>query len=132
MYCGGGTQVINSRPQKRTNTVWRRRRCVACNSLITTEEAPRYETALMIEMPSGSLEPFMRDILLISVYKSLAHRKSAAADATALTKTLLGSLQRDAGKAAILTKPELISLVAACLDRFDSAAGSHYRAYHPL
>jgi len=127
IYCSADTKVINSRHQKRNNTVWRRRRCVECGSVITTEEKPRYETALMVSEAEGSLQPFSRDILLISLYKSLAHRKTAAEDAAALSQTLIGALRT---QAAVINKAALITQVADCLDRFDPAAGTHYRAYH--
>jgi transcriptional regulator NrdR family protein len=132
IYCSGDTMVINSRLQKRVNTVWRRRRCKICGATVTTEEAPRYETALMVQSSTDALQPFSRDILFVSLYKSLAHRKTATTDAADLTKTLIASLHNSNQATAIIDKYALTAHVTACLERFDTAAASHYRAYHPV
>jgi transcriptional repressor NrdR len=131
IYCSAETKVINSRHQKRANTVWRRRRCINCGSIITTEEIPKYETALMVRGDNGALEPFSRDLLLISLYKSLAHRKTAAQDAAALTTTLISLLRAHSDTEAIMDRDALIGSAHSCLQRFDTAAASHYLAYHP-
>jgi transcriptional regulator NrdR family protein len=104
---------------------------VNCNSTITTEEVPRYETAIAVRQTDGTLEPFSRDILLVSLYKSLAHRKTATEDAAALAKTTLAMLQAAASsEMAIIAAQDIRQQALACLERFDTAAGSHYRAYH--
>ena len=128
-YCRGETQVVNSRPKHRTNSVWRRRRCLACGSVTTTEEAVRYESALMVQNSNGGLTPFSRDKLLVSLHKSLAHRSTAITDAAALTDTLISQLRTDTTGAAI-ELVRLRELALTILGRFDELAGSHYRAYH--
>ncbi|CAN5387808.1 hypothetical protein BH09PAT4_BH09PAT4_08400 [soil metagenome] len=86
----------------------------------------------MLKRANGKLEPFTRDTLLISLYKSLAHRKTADNDASALCSTVISTLQRQTGSGAIIDVNALIQAASSCLERFDGAAGSHYRAYHPL
>lgn len=131
-YCGEPTQVTNSRHKKRTNIVWRRRRCTVCASIITTEESARYDTSWLVESAHGTLTPFSRDRLLISLYKSLGHRDNASSDASALTETIINQLRAtDEARQAVLPQATLQDVIVSCLARFDTLASSHYRAYHP-
>lgn len=132
IYCASDTQVTNSRLQKRSNTVWRRRRCKQCGSIITTEEAPKLESSLVVQHPNGTITPFLYEKLLISLYKSLAHRPTAAADSADLIKTVLANIHKNNRQKASIELEELVSVARDTLDRFDPAAGSHYQAYHPL
>lgn len=134
IYCSAPTRVTNSRHQKRNNHVWRRRRCTVCQSIITTEEAPIYQSALSIRGSDGRLEAFSRDILLISLHRSLGHRKRATADAAALADTVISLLrqhQQTETTAAVIDKDTLVAYAGGVLERFDSVAGAHYHAYHP-
>ena len=129
IYCGSGTQVINSRHQKRVNQVWRRRKCIKCGAIFSTIESADTSQALSIQKKNG-LEPFSRDQLFISVYDSLRHRKTAQEDATALTATIMSTAipLAEAGK---LDRDVLTTVAATVLDRFDKVAATHYRAFHP-
>lgn len=130
-YCHHDTQVVNSRPQKRSNRVWRRRRCTHCHTVVTTVEGLDYSASLSFKNANGSLQPFQRDILFVSVLDSVRHRKTAVDDATSLTDTVLVGLTRMQNSTGAIGRQELVQLVAQTLNRFDSAAGVHYRAYHP-
>lgn len=128
-YCAAPTRVVNSRHQTKQNAVWRRRKCQACGSIVTTQEIVRYDSAHLVR--SGSdLEPFSRDTLLISIYKSLAHRKAADSDAAALCDSVIASLRKEAGGETIIERSTLITHTRSCLERFDALAGAHYAAYH--
>ena len=129
IYCSGKTQVINSRHQKRVNHIWRRRVCMGCDSVFTTTEAPDLTQALVVAK-AGNLEPFQRDKLFTSLHGSLRHRKSATADATALTATVIAALLAAAQNATI-GQNNIVRLSHATLQRFDQAAASHYAAFHP-
>jgi transcriptional repressor NrdR len=131
-YCGGQTAVVNSRHQKRANQVWRRRRCLACNSIVTTVEGLDFTASISLKTAASVLEPFQRDILFISVYESLRHRKTAVADAEALTATILRALPTCFNKDRSVERSKLVSLVATTLQRFDKAAAVQYQAFHPL
>lgn len=131
-YCGGATKVTNSRHQKRQNTVWRRRQCLGCSSLVTTEETISYESVLMVQTSNGRLVAFSRDKLLISLYKSLAHRPTASSDAAALCNTILGAVRTAQDASALISQQLIANHAASCLTRFDDLAGHHYRAYHPV
>lgn len=77
------------------------------------------------------MSPFSRDKLLISINNSLLHRQEPLQDAQALCTTILPLAlkeQRD----GLLKASELAQTVAKVLDRFDNAAGVHYRAIHKL
>ncbi len=98
--------------------------------MVTTEEAIRYDSALMLRSGDGTLQPFSRDRLLISLYKSLAHRQTAADDATALCSTILTQVRQSADIGACIDQRALVEATITCLSRFDAAAATHYQAYH--
>jgi transcriptional repressor NrdR len=129
IYCGGETRVVNSRHQKKANQVWRRRQCLVCKAIFTTLEAVDATQALRVQ-DNKRFEPFSRDKLLLSIYDSLRHRKTATADATALTNTILSQLYPQIEN-ALLERDGIVEISAAVLERFDKAAATSYRAFHP-
>lgn len=131
IYCNGKTQVINSRAQKRSNQIWRRRSCLECNAIFTTIEAIDASQALSVLYPDESLRPFSRDMLLLSIYDSMRHRKSPSAEATELVFTIWKLLMPHI-KDGTIPRSTIISVTGKVLDRFDKPAGVHYKAFHPL
>lgn len=129
VYCESDTKVVNSRLQKKANQVWRRRKCLNCHAIFTTLEWVDASQAISIRR-KRQFEPFSRDILLLSVYDSLRHRKTAMQDATELTKTIIGRLHPLISNAAI-NRDDLVKITAEILDRFDKVAATHYKAFHP-
>lgn len=129
IYCSGSTQVVNSRHQKRTNQVWRRRKCVDCQAVFTTNERADLEQALSFRQDKA-LEPFSREILLLSVYDSLKHRKTAVSDAVGLTATIISQLTPFIANAT-LERDVVVTVAAEVLGRFDSTAATIYQAFHP-
>jgi transcriptional regulator NrdR family protein len=86
VYCGSETKVTNSRHQKRTNQVWRRRQCLKCTALFTTEEKTDHTSLWKVKKNNEeTLVAFSRDKLFLSIYKSCEHRLNALADAASLT-----------------------------------------------
>ena len=130
IYCSGETKVTNSRHQKKSNQVWRRRQCLACQAVFSTEEQAVTDTSIII-MSAGHSEPFSREKLLLSVYDALRHRKTAISDATALCDTIWSRLQGHITEAQ-LNRDVLVSATSDVLKRFDKAAATTYLAYHPL
>jgi transcriptional repressor NrdR len=130
IYCGGSTAVINSRLQKQPNQIWRRRKCEECGAVFSTEEAPQLSGSFVLRASDGSLQPFSRDKLYLSIYESCKHRPSATQDATAITTTILGKLTAFSATGEILHK-ELVDLANAVLANFDSTASSVYKGLHP-
>ena len=130
MYCGGKTQVTNSRAQKRLNQVWRRRECLNCRAVFTTEEGIDYGASLVVRpAPHGPVTPFSRDKLFASLLKALGHRRTAVEDASALTGTVIARLLQNGTNAAV-SPSEIVKTVILVLEPFDKAACVQYRAYH--
>ncbi len=131
LYCAASTRVTNSRSGKKKSTIWRRRQCLGCGAVFTTNEFPDLEKNLALETKNGKLQSFNRDRLLLSIAKACGHRKDVPIVAPALTLTVIDKLLllADNGKVA---KAQLILTTARVLTRFDKAAGVQYEAYHPL
>ena len=128
IYCGSKTQVTNSRHQKATNSVWRRRKCVDCDAHWTTVEKINAETThkVISGHHKKHIEPLERDILLFSVHDALRHRKTAVKDASALTDTVISKVL--ASKSADITKNELTAITYETLSCFDKLAADIYKA----
>jgi len=128
--CGGETQVINSRPQKRVNQVWRRRVCVLCDAVYTTTEGIDYGKNLLVRTAEHKqLHPLSRDRLLLSLYKSLGHRPTALQDAAGLAATIITKAAPRA-QAGILEANQIAETAFVALSRFDKLAAQHYQAFH--
>lgn len=126
--CGqSSTQIINSRQNKKTASVWRRRRCKMCGCTYTTYEGISLD---QIEVLSeNSTTPFHHTTLLLSIASCFEHKtKEKAKNAEALTKTIEEALVKDGTK----TSTKAISEIAyEVLKRFDSIAAVQYAAHHP-
>jgi len=129
IYCGKDTQVINSRLQRRSNQIWRRRKCLNCKSVFTSQEAVDLPKSLSFRTSQNALQPFSRDILFISIFEACKHRKHAIVDASGLTDTVLGRL-RPYMTDAVIDSAQVIKTTLAVLKRFDKAASVFYAAYH--
>lgn len=131
IQCGGDTHVYNSRHQKRTNSVWRRRRCLNCGASFTSEEIAKYGDSWRVLARNGQLQPFSRDKLFLSLYGSLRHRPAAVAEAGALTDTVIVKLS-DKAEGGRIEARFIIQTVSVALNRFDRPASVQYQAFHPL
>lgn len=129
LHCGGETSVTNSRPQQRSNQVWRRRQCGKCGAIFTTTETARYGGSWAVRGKSGRLSPFSRDKLFLSLYKSCEHRKTVLNDADALADTVIKKLAGLVSDGTV-ESAAIAQVVQVALNRFDKAASSHYRAFH--
>lgn len=128
IQCGAVTQVTNSRLQKRLNQVWRRRKCTACGLIFSTHEVVQYEQVWLVRT-GKALTPFNRDKLLLSIYRSCQHRSDALSDASGLAETIITKL-RGQTAAATLNSQVIAQTVQVALNRFDTAASTHYKAFH--
>ena len=128
--CSGETAVINSRPQKRTNQVWRRRVCTLCDTVFTSIEAIDYTKSLLVHRgPTKQLIPFERDRLLLSLYKSLGHRDTALSDAGGLCATIIAKLTPAASNNVVESR-QIAQVALVALNRFDKLSAQHYQAFH--
>ncbi len=130
LQCRSNTQVINSRLKHRSNKVWRRRQCIACNSTFTTEEACVYALSLAIKNDEGLIQPFSSDELFLELYKACAHRKTALKDARALADTVTNLLIKES-TGSVINSGNIKTACLIVLNRFDKVAFSQYQAYHP-
>lgn len=129
IYCGSDTGVSNSRLQKKTNSVWRRRLCNECKAVFTTVESVDLPNSVSFNHPDKPLEPFSRDKLFISIFESCRHRKAPQEDASALTGTSLKLLDPYFSD-SIVDRQQVIAVVFGVLSRFDKAAASYYQSFH--
>lgn len=129
VYCGGKTKVTNSRHQKRNNQVWRRRQCLKCKSIFTTNESIDTSSALFVDK-DGYLEPFLDDLLFMEILLALQDRKEAYTASREVTNTVTAKLLKLPEKPVFL--PTTISKTTSeVLKRFDQRAYLRYTAEHP-
>ena len=128
LYCHSKTRVTNSRHQKRSNQVWRRRQCQACRAVFTSHEAIDLSSALLVG--SGRSTPFISDMLFTEVLLALQDRKDCYLAAREVTSTVIRELLKLPDKPRI--EPKQISQAAAkVLKRLDKRAYLRYMAEHP-
>ena len=128
IYCGGDTKVNNSRLKKRSNTIWRRRKCLQCGNVISTIESINYESTLRVKLTDGKLVVFDPDILMISVYESVKHRSNPIKDASELTRTITNKILDKSQP--VIEIEDISETTIATLKNFDTVASVHYSAFH--
>ncbi|MEI9913617.1 MAG: hypothetical protein WDN66_01225 [Candidatus Saccharibacteria bacterium] len=129
IYCGSKTEIINSRHQSRTNSTWRRRKCLECGAITTTTEQTDYEKSWVVSDDKGRISHFNRDRLFISLYNSLGHRRTAISDSNSLTATVIAKLAKKPSEGHI-NRQDIVDTSLTCLKHFDKAAAVHYKAYY--
>lgn len=129
VHCSANTRVINSRAQKRTNRIWRRRQCLTCGLVFSTEENVQYQNVWLVRDASGSCSPFSPDKLQLSLYRSCQHRLTALKDAAALRETIIQKLQPKFID-GLINSYTIAQVAQVALNRFDLAASVHYGAHH--
>jgi transcriptional regulator NrdR family protein len=128
-YCRNHSSVTNSRHQKRTNSVWRRRRCIQCLAVWTTLET--LQSAGTFKVTSNRvLVDFKPEMLLISLYEALRHRKTSESDAQYIHGTIVSKLQQT--NQPVFTTALIANTAYGVLRNYDKLAADLYRAHHPL
>ncbi len=79
----------------------------------------------------GSLRPFERDKLFVSIVQSLGHRSDAVTTASALTDTITANTLKTA-QGAIVERTSIVGEALLALQRFDQVSATYYAAYHNL
>lgn len=127
LKCKSESNVANSRLQKRSNSVWRRRNCPVCGATWTTLEHSDYASAWRVSK-DGHLLDFRQEILYISLYEALKHRKTPATDAAYVLQTILAKLLTH--KTALLPRALISKTSYDILRRYDKPAAAVYKATH--
>jgi transcriptional repressor NrdR len=127
-YCSHDSQVTNSRHQKRANSVWRRRKCLGCSAIWTTSEAPQAPTIYRVSKDQHMVV-FRPETLLISLYESLRHKKTADIDAKYVFDTVMNKLQ--AKHLAVIPTQLIAKTAHDVLRRYNKPASAVYKAQHP-
>lgn len=129
IYCGSETDVVNSRPQKRSNQIWRRRRCKACGSVFTSHEVLDLSSALVVDY-GASQRPFISDMLFTEVLLALQDRKDCYLAAREITSTVIRNLLKLPDVPSLESK-QISAETAKVLKRFNRRAWLRYTAEHP-
>ena len=88
-----------------------------------------FSTSLVVRTSGGTIAPFSRDQLFVSVLRAVGHREQPVADAGALTATITSRLLHSTQTAAI-DPSDIVRTTLDVLKHFDRAAGVQYAAYH--
>ena len=129
IYCGSETSVENSRLQKRSNQVWRRRQCKACRAIFTTHEAIDLSSTLLVRN-NGSCVPFIADLLFTDILLALQDRKDCYIAARETTHTAVGNLLKLPNSPLFETK-QISEASAKVLKRLDKRAYLRFVSEHP-
>jgi transcriptional repressor NrdR len=129
IYCGGETKVVNSRHQIRNNQVWRRRECLACQSVFTTHETVELSSTLSVDK-QGRLSPFLPDLLLKELMLALQDRKDVYTASGEVLATIVKKLLLLPQKPVYLPA-DISKTTAQVLKRFDKRAYLRFVAEHP-
>lgn len=128
LYCKADTSVTNSRLQRRSNNVWRRRQCKACRAVFTTHEAIDLGSTLLVAKKPP--QPFKTDLLFTELLLALQDRKDCYTAAREATHTVIQKLLKLSNKP--LFEPRQISReTAGVLLKLDKRAYLRYVSEHP-
>lgn len=118
------TRVINSRANKKTPRIWRRRTCPQCHYTFTTHEIVAQDDYLYVET-----EPFSIAKLTISLFPYLTQDDSPEETAYWLAQTVAEKLIMKHKRS--VDRTTLLETTHAVLGRYSPAAaiayGLHYR-----
>jgi transcriptional repressor NrdR len=128
-YCNIDSRVVNSRLQKRSNSVWRRRNCINCGAIWTTIESMKGSVTFKVKS-NEDLVDFRPEILLISLYECLKHRKTPETDAQYVFETVLGNLGQT--KNTVYTTGLIAASSYKVLKNYDKLAADLYKTLHPF
>lgn len=124
------TKVGNSRPHKKTPSIWRRRSCPRCHISFTTVERPSLAENKPISLPGGLSDTFSLGRLTISIAAAFTHNpKKAQYDSLWLAQTVEDILSTDY---TVITPEDITAVTHQVLKRFDELAAVQYAAKHQL
>jgi transcriptional repressor NrdR len=128
-YCNSESSVTNSRLQKRSNSVWRRRKCQKCHAIWTTSERLQASGTFKVQTNMLMVD-FRPETLLISIYEVLKHRKSPDTDAQYVSNTVIEDLQNL--KQPSFTTTQITTTTYNVLKNYDKLASELYKTIHKV
>lgn len=126
ILCDSKTKITNSRNNVQLGQTWRRHTCSRCNTVFTTREAVDMSLSYRVERSDGSLEPFSRDKLLISIYTAVGHHTGDTESVGILTNTIISHLAKK--KRLILPVRTIYEITERTLRRFNRPVALIYSA----
>lgn len=129
IYCGKKTKVTNSRPSKKDHQTWRRRECLSCHATVTSVEWFDLHGSLRAEKRNGTIEPFERDKVFISIYKAIDHLPEPSATASSLAATVLRHILRAKPLDPVIPTAIIAKQTANVLRRYNAAASVRYLSF---
>jgi transcriptional repressor NrdR len=125
------TDVFNSRPGNRINTIWRRRRCNACGAQFTTYESADPGSILHIK-DGREILPYSHSKLLLELAQICDHRSDIDESVPYLVATIEQKLFKMAGERQelALAKADILSVALETLQRYDPVAYVKYVGKH--
>lgn len=128
-YCLSETQVINSRPQTRSNQVWRRRRCNTCKAVFTTHEVIDFPSSFTV-VKNNKLSPFTPDKLFREVLDKLKGNQKPYEAAREISATITQKVIKNASS-GLISSQDISRAAAGTLKNFDRQAYLRFIADHP-
>ena len=125
IYCQSKTTIINSRYNKELHKTWRRHKCKSCHTIFTTYETIDFKQSIKISNNSGHIEPFNKNQLFLSIYKSVEHLDNALSAAEIVTDAVLRRIFT-IDNLPVIKSSELARITALVLKRYDAAATIRY------
>jgi transcriptional repressor NrdR len=123
------TDIYNTRKTGGGATVWRRRRCLSCQSAFTTQE--HFDPSGVWKIKGNKkTRPYSRATLSMSILRACDHRSNQDDAAWYLFQTVEQKLTPLLDEKRTLTTHAVIETVAGVLKRFDAAAYVKYISTH--
>ncbi len=134
MFCincsSSSTQVSNSRPSKKSPSIWRRRTCLQCHNAFTTYELPSLAENKVVILADGTNDKFNLGRLILSISTAFSHDiRKAQYDSLPLAQTVESKLVISREP---LSPTLIVETVYETLKRFDELAAIQYAARHHL
>ena len=126
------TVVVNTRSRTKSPVIWRRRRCLSCDSVFSTEERPTLEHSLTVWNPTTKQsQAFNPGILLISIGDAFQHNLTLGENsAWSLTQTISDLLATECQGS--ISTDDISAITHQTLMRFDASASLQYALKHQL
>lgn len=123
------TNIVNSRPQKKSPVTWRRHHCLQCGTIFTTYERPSLEDQLVLNA-NGSHSPFSIGKLTSSISRAFQHNKHAADfDSYPLALSIQDTLLINHRNISV---DDIAAVTHHIIRNYDKLAAIQYAAQHNL